>query len=158
MTEAIREGDIPGVQLRCRQPLPLPPVEAWAWLVQGAKLDLWLADEASVEAGPQGSLALLGTGSGTEVEAGWRERGRTLAWAPPGLWVLAFERLDAGWTAPTRLTLALHPRSGGAELDVLQHGFQRLPLSLCLTAWEAYRRRWRAALARLAEAVAPAPE
>src|SRR5215472_9129325 len=102
MPEAIREGDIPGVQLRRRQPLPLPPREAWSWLSEGARLERWLAGEATVEAGPQGSLRLTGWGRGTgeegEAEAGarsWRERGRTLVWTPPGLWVLAFERLDA---------------------------------------------------------------
>jgi hypothetical protein len=158
MPEAIREGDIPGVQLRCRQALPLPPREAWSWLVDGARLVRWFAREAVVEPGPQGSLLLAGTGETGEPEGSWRERGRTLVWTPPGLWVLAFERLDAGWTAPTRLTLAVHPLPGGAELDVLQHGFQRLPLSLGLTAWEAYRRRWRTALASLAEAVAPPAE
>ncbi|HEV7517730.1 MAG TPA: hypothetical protein VGR07_15630 [Thermoanaerobaculia bacterium] len=154
MTEAIREGDIPGVQLRCRQPLPIPPAEAWAWLVEAEKLGLWLADEAAVEPGPQGSLVLVTRGEGP----GRRERGKTLVWAPPRQWVLAFEHLDAGWTAPTRLTLAVHPHSDAAhasEVDVLQHGFQRLPLSLGLTVWEAYRRRWRTALARLAAAAAP---
>ena len=34
---------------------------------------------------------------------------------------------------------------------MLQQGFEHLPLSRCLTIWEAYRRRWREALARLAE-------
>src|SRR3954471_3760463 len=109
MPEAIREGDIPGVQLRCRQPLPLPPREAWSWLVESARLVRWLAEEAVVEPGPQGSLLLAGPGTGDagKVETGepagpWRERGRTLIWTPPGLWVLAFERLDAGWTAATR--------------------------------------------------------
>jgi uncharacterized protein YndB with AHSA1/START domain len=153
MTEAIREGDIPGVQLRCRQPLAIPPAEAWAWLVEEGKLALWLAEAAAVEPGPQGSLVLTG-GAGP----GRRERGKTLAWAPPRQWVLAFEHLDAGWTAPTRLTLAVHPHQEGAdpaaEIDVLQHGFHRLPLSIGLTVWEAYRRRWRSALARLADAVA----
>jgi uncharacterized protein YndB with AHSA1/START domain len=159
MPEAIREGDIPGVQLRCRQPLLIPPAEAWAWLVEGAKLALWLADEATVEPGPQGSLLLSGAAGG-----GRRERGKTLVWAPPRQWVLAFEHLDAGWTAPTRLTLAVHahPAAPGladtSEIDVLQHGFQRLPLSIGLTVWEAYRRRWRAALARLVEATSPSAE
>ena len=82
---------------------------------------------------------------------------KTLVWAPPRQWVLAFEHLGAGWTTPTRLTLAVHARPEGAEIDVLQLGFQRLPLSMGLTVWEAYRRRWRAALARLAEAISPAP-
>ena len=150
MPEAIREGDIPGVQLRCRQPLSLSSAEAWGWLTEGAKLAAWLADEAIVEPGPQGSLQL--------TSAGRRERGRTLAWAPPRQWVLAFEHLDASWTAPTRLTLAVHSHPtvpDVAELDVLQHGFQRLPLSIGLTVWEDYRRRWRAALARLVEAISP---
>jgi hypothetical protein len=149
MTEAIREGDIPGVQLRCRQPLAIAPSEAWIWLVEERKLGLWLAEAATVEPGPQGSLVLTG-GAGP----GRQERGKTLTWAPPRQWVLAFEHLDAGWTAPTRLTLAVHSHEEGAELDVLQHGFHRLPLSIGLTVWEAYRRRWRSALARLADAVA----
>jgi hypothetical protein len=38
---------------------------------------------------------------------------------------------------------------------VLQEGFEHLPLSECLTIWEAYRRRWRKALACLAEETLP---
>jgi len=147
MTEAIRQGDIPGVQLRCRQALPLPPEEAWLWLVEPPRLARWLADDAEVEPGPRGSLALVGAG-------GVRERGTTLEYAPPRRWVLAFERLDAGWGAATRLALEIHPRAGGSELDVLQSGFQRLPLSIGLTVWESYRARWRSALARLAAVAA----
>lgn len=77
--------------------------------------------------------------------------------APPNLWGLTFERLDAGWPASTRLILRLHEirgGPGGCEIDVLQGGFQRLPLSIGLTIWESYRTRWRTALARLAEVTA----
>jgi uncharacterized protein YndB with AHSA1/START domain len=149
MVEAIREGDIPGVQLRRRQGLALPPEEAWRWLTEPEKLALWLAEEAEVEAGP--TLLLRGTAPRVDPPAApWRERGRTLEIDPPRVWVLAFERLDAGWPATTRLTLRLHPAPGGCEVDVLQQGFQRLPLSTGLTVWESYRTRWRSALARLA--------
>jgi hypothetical protein len=137
------------VQLRRRQGLALSREEAWAWLTEPAKLALWLADEAEVEEG-----ALLLRGSAPRVDpppAPWRERGRTIEIAAPEVWVLAFERLDAGWPAATRLTLRLHATPGGCELDVLQDGFQRLPLSWGLTVWESYRTRWRVALARLAE-------
>jgi uncharacterized protein YndB with AHSA1/START domain len=155
--EAIREGDIPGVQLRRRQRLVLPREEAWTWLVEPAKLARWLADEAEVEGGPSGSLLLRGSEPRVDPPPGpWRERGRTVEIAPPELWVLAFERLDAGWSATTRLTLRLHALPDGSELDVLQHGFQRLSLSIGLTVWESYRNRWRTALARLAEEAAKA--
>jgi uncharacterized protein YndB with AHSA1/START domain len=154
--EAIREGDIPGVQLRRRQGLAISPREAWAWLTEPAKLARWLADEAEVEPGPKGALLLRGSGPRVDPPAGpWRERGRTVEMVPPEVWILAFERLDAGWPAATRLTLRLHPAPGGCEIDVLQEGFQRLPLSWGLTVWEAYRSRWREALARLAEVVPP---
>ena len=63
--EAIREGDIPGVQLRRRQALALSREEAWRWLVEPEKLALWLADEAEVEPGPQGSLLLRGSAPGS---------------------------------------------------------------------------------------------
>lgn len=142
--EAIRQGDIPGVQLRRRQDLSLPPPDAWRWLVEPEKLVLWLAHEAEVDPGPSGEIRLLAG------EPPWRERGRTVELAPPALWVLSFERLDAGWAAATRLTLRLHPVPGGCQIDVMQDGFQRLPLSIGLTVWEAYRVRWREALARLA--------
>jgi hypothetical protein len=149
--EAIREGDIPGVQLRRRQMLSLPPEDAWRWLVDPEKLVLWLADEAEMEPDPKGSLLLSGSSPRVDPPPGpWRERGRTIEQVPPTVWVLAFERLDAGWPAATRLTLCLHPAPGGCEVDVLQEGFQRLPLSWGLTAWESYRARWRTALARLA--------
>jgi uncharacterized protein YndB with AHSA1/START domain len=155
MVEAIREGDIPGVQLRRRQGLALPLEEAWRWLVEPEKLALWLAEEAEVEAGPERALLLRGTAPRVDPPAApWRERGRTIEIAPPRVWVLAFERLDAGWPATTRLTLRLHPTAAGCEVDVLQQGFQRLPLSIGLTIWESYRTRWRIALARLARETA----
>ena len=144
MAEAIRQGDIPGVQLRRRQTLSISPEEAWRWLVEPDRLTRWLAERAEVVEGPEGEL-LLSSG-------GTRERGRTIEFLPPKLWVLAFEQLDVGWTAATRLTLRVHAAPMGSEVDVLQDGFQRLPLSNCLTIWETYRRRWRDALARLAEA------
>jgi len=143
MPEAIRQGDIPGVQLRRRQVLAISPDEAWRWLVEPERLALWLAVRAEVVQGPEGEL-LLSSG-------GLRERGRTFEFMPPKLWVLAFEQLDAGWTAATRLSFRIHALPTGTEMDILQDGFQRLPLSNCLTIWETYRRRWREALARLAE-------
>lgn len=152
MTEAIRQGDVPGVQLRCRRALSLPPEEAWRWLVEPARLARWLADDARVEPGPAGPLGALALGGAGADGKAWRERGTTVDVLPPRRWTLAFERLDAGWGAATRLVLEIRPQPGGAELDVLQSGFQRLPLSICLTVWEAYRVRWRTALARLAEA------
>lgn len=149
MVEAIRLGDIPGVQLRCRQRLGLAPDEAWRWLVEPEKLERWLADRAVVEPGPSGHLTLErqeGTG-GSSIE-----RGQTLEIAPPRRWVLAFRRESPHWEAATRLTMALAERTGGCELDVFQQGFERLALSECLTIWEEYRRRWRDALKRLQEA------
>lgn len=144
MPEAIRQGDIPGVQLRRRQALAVSPEEAWRWLVEPDRLALWLADEAEVD---ENELRLTGEG--------WGERGRTLDILPPKLWVLAFERLGAGWTSATRLTFRIHASGPGCEIDVLQDGFQRLPLSTCLTVWETYRHRWRDALAKLAEVAVP---
>ena len=144
MPEAIRQGDIPGVQLRRRQALPVSPEEAWRWLVEPDRLALWLADEAEVD---ENELRLTGEG--------WGERGRILDIVPPKLWVLAFERLGAGWTSATRLTFRIHKAGAGCEIDVLQDGFQRLPLSTCLTVWETYRHRWRDALAKLAEVAVP---
>ena len=144
MAEAIRQGDIPGVQLRRRQALAVSADEAWRWLSEPDRLALWLADRAELA---EGEITLTGEG--------YRERGRTIEIVPPKLWVLAFERLDSGWTSATRLTLRVHPLAPGSEVDVLQDGFQRLPLSNCLTIWETYRRRWRDALTKLAEVAVP---
>lgn len=151
MPEAIREGDIPGVQLRRRHAVAMPPGEVWPWLIEPPRLARWLAEEATRES-PDGPLLLAGTGEAGEPR---RERATTMELDPPRLWVAAFERLDAGWSAATRLTVRLHPTTPAAsEVDVLHEGFQRLPLSICLTVWEAYRRRWRAALERLAGEIA----
>ena len=148
MAEAIRQGDIPGVQLRRRQALAVSADEAWRWLSEPERLTRWLSGQAEMtEEMADGVLTLTGEG--------FRERGRTIEIVPPKLWVLAFERLDSGWTAATRLTLRVHPLPAGSEVDVLQDGFQRLPLSACLTIWETYRRRWRDALTKLAEVAVP---
>ncbi len=147
MVEEIRQGDIPGVQLRRRRRVAVAPEVAWRWLTEEERLCRWLAPAARVEPGADGSLALEGT---TPEGEPLRERGTTLELEPPRRWVLSFERLDAGWRSPTRLTLAVAPAAGGAEVDVFQEGFEHLSLSTCLTVWEAYRRRWGEALERLA--------
>jgi uncharacterized protein YndB with AHSA1/START domain len=148
MVEAIRQGDIPGVQLRCRQQLAAPPVVTWRWLTEPERLVSW-AGRARFEGGLEGVLKLA-----SEHDLGpVRERGRTLELVAGQRWVLAFERLDDGWETTTRLVFELTGCGGGSELSVLQQGFEHLPLSRCLTIWETYRRRWREALALLADAV-----
>lgn len=152
MVEAIRQGDIPGVQLRVRQPLGITPEQAWTWLTDAGRLGRWLAQEARVETGPEGLLVLR-----THDEATGRgivERGRTLTFDQGRLWVLSFQREDAEWEAATRLSFEVTPGEGGCELGVFHQDFQLLSLSLCLTIWERYRKRWREALERLARAVA----
>lgn len=144
MAEAIRQGDIPGVQLRRRQALSVSPEEAWRWLTEPDRLALWLAERVESE---DGEVRLSGPAGD--------EQARILESAPPRLRILSFEKPGEGWTAATRLTLQIHPAGSGCEVDVLQDGFQRLPLSIGLTVWEAYRRRWRDALARLAEVAVP---
>jgi uncharacterized protein YndB with AHSA1/START domain len=148
MVEAIRQGDIPGVQLRCRQQLAASPATAWSWLTEPSRLAQW-AGRARLEGGPEGGLELETDGGEGPV----RERGRTLEIVTGQRWVLAFERLGDGWESPTRLTLELTASGDGCELSVLQKGFEHLPLSRCLTIWESYRRRWREALAVLAAVV-----
>ena len=146
MVEAIRQGDIPGVQLRCRRQLAVSPERVWSWLTESEKLPRWLADRSRVEGGADGPAILDLT---TEGEPLLRERGVTISIEPGRHWVLSFERLDSGWTARTRLTFGLSSTLEGCEAMVFHEGFERLSLSLCMTAWEQYRRRWRAALARL---------
>jgi uncharacterized protein YndB with AHSA1/START domain len=148
MPEAIRQGDIPGVQLRRRRELPVGVEEAWRWLTEPAALARWAAARVEVEPGATGGLRLAST------DAGWDEAGETVEWRPPECWVLAFRRPADGWPAATRLVLELAPRANGCELSVLQQGFERLPLSDGLTVWEAYRRRWEVSLERLASALA----
>lgn len=146
MVEGIRQGDIPGVQLRWRQALPAPADVVRPWLADDLKLRRWLADEVEIDAA--GGVALSGELEGRAL----RERGATLERAADR-WRLSFRRLEADWGADTILTLALEPHAAGCEVMVFQQGFQRLPLSIGLTEWELYRRRWRAAFERLAAAV-----
>ena len=148
MVEAIRQGDIPGVQLRCRQELAVPAATAWRWLTQPVLLSSWIG-QARYEGGPDGFLEIVRQGGDGQL----RERARTVEQRSGRLWVLVFERLDDGWEAATRLTFELTSAADGCELSVLQEGFEHLPLSRCLTIWESYRRRWREALALLAAAV-----
>ena len=145
MTEAIRQGDIPGVQLRRRMRLVgVDAASLWGWLTDVAKLERWLADGARVEPGASGRLELRPAGSEREI-------GETISWEPPTRWVLTFHRED--WQVGTRLELAITEDAEGAELSVLQNGFEHLPLSDGLTLWEAYRKRWTEALDRLENAL-----
>jgi uncharacterized protein YndB with AHSA1/START domain len=151
MVEAIRQGDIPGVQLRRRQLLPVRDLEeAWSWLTKPGRLDRWLADEAEVDLEPGGFLRLKRIGPDGETIV---EHGKTVAIEPPTRWVLDFLREGAGWEETTRLEFGLSAASRGCELMVFHEGFQRLSLSTSLTLWEGYRESWTRALAVLATTV-----
>lgn len=151
MADDIRQGDVPGVQLRCRQQLAAPVEEVWPWLVGIKRLERWFASRVQADVGPQGVLQLE---SVDEAGAASYQEATTLELEAPHRWVLAFLQTEPPWPAATRLTLELSPTESGCELSVYQTGFAHLPLSDCLTIWESYRRRWRLALARLAEAIA----
>jgi uncharacterized protein YndB with AHSA1/START domain len=150
MALPIREGDIPGIQLRVQRRLAMDRVEAWRWLTERERLERWLADRVEVDLGPRGGLRLERDGAaGAVIETATTERidrGRQ--------WILTFRQEDRRWETTTRLELTLHDASGACELDVLQSGFHLLAMSWSLTIWEEYRRRWRDALERLARGVA----
>lgn len=149
--EPIRQGDIPGVQLRRRVEISgADPAAVWPFWLEEDRLALWLCDRARFEAGPP-RVAWLET----ESAAGGtrREYAEFFEQIEARRLVLGWRRLDAGWTAATRLTMELSARSDGCEVMVFQEGFQQLPLSIGLTAWEESRARWQEALARLAPLV-----
>lgn len=149
MVEAIRQGDIPGVQLRRRRLLSTSVDEAWRWLSEADRLERWLADSVEVDPGPRGGLRL-----GRDVEHGvdQPEAGSTLEWQERARWALAYRR--EGWRSATRLVFEVEARPAGCEISVLQQGFEHLPLSDGLTLWEAFRRRWERALDRLEASLA----
>jgi uncharacterized protein YndB with AHSA1/START domain len=149
MALPIREGDIPGIQLRARRRLGVDCAEAWRWLTERDRLERWLADRVEVDAGPRGGLRLeRDSASGPVVETARTERiDRQRAWT------LSFRREDRRWEAATRLQLTLLDADRACDLDVLQAGFHLLAMSSSLTIWEEYRRRWRDALEHLARQV-----
>ncbi|MDH3402822.1 MAG: SRPBCC domain-containing protein [Acidobacteriota bacterium] len=146
MTEAIRQGDIPGVQLRCRADLAAAPHAAWRLLTDPRGLERWLCEEAEMPAAAGGDFRWTGCAG---LEPGTVEEGTILDLEAPRV-VLARTRQPT-WSAFTRLRIDLEPTADGCEISVLQNGFEHLPLSLGLTVWELYRRRWRAVLAALRE-------
>lgn len=149
MVEQIRQGDIPGVQLRYRHLLAAPIQEVWAWLTETERQNRWLADRVELEPDSHHVLLLESTDS---LGNALRERLVSVTTNPPDNWVLDLQNLDGTWPVPTRVTFELTATPEGTELSVLQKGFAHLPLSECLTIWETYRRRWRTALTTLAAA------
>ena len=153
MTEAIRQGDIPGVQLRQRVWLAgRTREEAWSWLTEPRLIGSWLADQAVGSIADGLELRTLGEG-GAIVETLRTVAPEDRQHRDRGHRILELELRRSDWRVATRLTFSLSPDPGGCELSVLHHGFQHLPLSSCLTAWEAYRERWAAALVRLEQAL-----
>ncbi len=147
--EGIRQGDIPGVQLRRRQlVLGMTPAGLWPHLAEPVKLSQWLADRVRSEPGPPVVFRLE---TDQPNDSAREEYAEVVEWSPPRRMVLGFRELHADWRSATSLTLELHPVAQGCEVMVFQEGFQQLPLSLGLTVWERSRLRWTAALGRLAQ-------
>ena len=152
MVEQIRQGDIPGVQLRYRHRLAAQPPDVWPWLIRPDLLGQWLSDEATADPSSDSTVALETVAAGGTRT---REQLTVVRAQEPDLLVLDLRDMDGGWPAATRITIELSGRDSESEVSVLQEGFSQLPLSECLTIWETYRRRWRVALARLASLLAP---
>lgn len=138
MVEAIRQGDVPGVQLRIRRRFAVSADELWRWLTDPERMRLWLGELSERTA----DSLVLASGE-------LRERLETVERDRPRRWGVLHTRLEAGWPVATRLVFQLTEDAAGCELSVFQQGFAHLPLSTCLTEWELYRKRWRGALDRL---------
>jgi hypothetical protein len=147
-TEKIRQGDIPGVQLRRRVEVAgSSPAELWPFWVETERQKRWLCHRARTEDGPPAVFWLESDESRGTVR---REYVEVFQRAEPRQLVLGLRQLDAGWKAATMVTVELTGTEAGCEVMVFQEGFQQLPLSLGLTAWEHSRSRWARALERLA--------
>ena len=150
MTLPIREGDIPGIQLRVRRRLAVGRTEAWRWLTESQLAERWIADRVVIELGPRGGWRLERDLDGRTVI----ETARTDRFDPGRSWALHFRQEDKRWEASTRIEIALTDDGSACEVDLLQVGFHQLAMSSSLTIWEEYRRRWREALDLLARATA----
>lgn len=146
MIEQIRQGDIPGVQLRYRHVVPTTPQETWFWLTEPKKMTGWFASRVDADPDAQDKLVLESTAPMGET---YREHLVSISEDPPFRWTADLQNVDGSWAVPTRLEIELTPAPEGTEISILQKGFAHLPLSDCLTIWEFYRRRWRSALTRL---------
>lgn len=154
MRHPIRQGDIPGVQLRYDKGFDLPPELLWLWLTEPERMSRWLSADVEPRAGGAEGWILRDTDELGEplIEEARRLVVEEEAADEGRLWVAAFERKNEGWRSATRLSFEIWG-DGPCELSVLQQGFERLSLSSCLTVWELYRRRWRLALDRLESAL-----
>lgn len=148
MVEAIRQGDIPGVQLRYRHIVAAVPQEIWDWLTKPELQRRWLADQSDPDRTLANALVLRRTDSDGQVLS---ESLVTVSADPPNRWTVDLQNLDGTWPRPTRVHFDLAVAEEGTEISILQTGFAHLPLSECLTIWETYRRRWRTALSSLAD-------
>lgn len=147
--EGIRQGDIPGVQLRRRVDVPgSPPAWVWPFWVEAEKQSRWLSDRARIEDGPPAVFWLESDDPQGGVR---REYAEVFERAEPQRLVLGLRQLDAGWNAATMVTVELARSEAGCQVMVFQEGFQQLPLSVGLTVWEYSRARWARALERLAK-------
>jgi len=145
--EPIRQGDIPGVQLRRRADVPRRMTEQiWPYWLQAELQRLWLCERSRIEPGPPTVIWLETGESSTQL---LKEYVEVVERVEPERLVLGWRELDAGWTAATKVTVEFEPTATGCGVMVFQEGFQKLPLSIGLTAWERYRRRWTEALERL---------
>lgn len=154
MIEQIRQGDIPGVQLRFRQLIAAPPADVWPWLTEAARQIHWLAERCELEPGTRDVVRLHYTDADGFPQS---ERLATVAADPHRQWILDLQNLDGTWPVPTRVVFDLTAMPDGTEISILQTGFAHLPLSTCLTIWETYRHRWRTALSTLATQIATTP-
>jgi len=154
MIEQIRQGDIPGVQLRYRHVLAAAPPDIWLWLTEVERHPHWLSERSELESGAREVVLLEYTDAAGLSQT---ERLVTVTSDPPRIWVLDLQNQDGTWPVPTRVIFELTATPDGTEVSVLQTGFAHLPLSDCLTIWETYRRRWRTTLISLSAQIATTP-
>src|SRR5687768_7726024 len=125
MVEAIREGDVPGVQLRVRRNLPLDRVRLWPWLVEPQRLARWAAERVvEADAAPGGGTVLElelvsgdasgSGGSGGSGDAVGRERWAIVETLPALRLRARLERLGDGWGAATPLIIELSAEGPGS--------------------------------------------
>lgn len=135
---ALRENGPETMEIRCGIRVDAPPERVWRQVATEDGLRRWWYASTRFEPRVGGKVAFTGEYRGAPFAVG----GEVVEYVPEERLAFTWDDPRRPWPAPTRLSIVLQPERGGTRVNLVHHGFERMPRDVAERLFLGFREGW----------------